>query len=267
MFNQLVKDAVGKHEEERRGQVAREGRMEGAMAGHARATGSEYTNSGTYSNGTHGPVIDDDANLLFIIIDIVWTGCLGVGNRYTGEHSVKEGSTTPAFFADNFGKGSWRELLGVSEDQTAEEVRGMASGWVKGAIWQADLAVCGEEGRKGGGGGGTVLSKWQQQALAELVAGECLGKVGRKNITLELFCGMGKTAIILFMATVMKHQLVVREGEGMQHPLVVVVYNVDLALDLAKECRKRGFDPFVVGGDVNKKAAIGEANARLMRTG
>ncbi|GMI33654.1 hypothetical protein TrRE_jg7498, partial [Triparma retinervis] len=88
MFNQLVKDAVGQHEEERRGQVAREGRMEGAMAGHARATGSEYTNSGTYSNGTHGSVIDDDANLLFIIIDIVWTGCLGVGNRYTGEHSV-----------------------------------------------------------------------------------------------------------------------------------------------------------------------------------
>ncbi|GMI45525.1 hypothetical protein TrCOL_g12936, partial [Triparma columacea] len=179
MMNQFMKDAAGEYEEERRGEIGRLGRLEGAGAGHAPRTGGEYTDSGFYSNDTHGPVTDDDANLLYVHVARVWKDKLKIGVRYTGEHSVEDGSTSPAKFANNFGKGSWWELVRVTEEQKVEDfavevVREMARVWVKGALWQAELAVFGEEGARGGGGSETVLSIWQQQALAELVAGECL---------------------------------------------------------------------------------------------
>ena len=155
MMNQLMKDAAGEYEEERRGEIARLGRQEGAMAGHAPRTGGEYTDSGFYSNDTHGPVTDDDANLLYARVARVWKDKLKIGVRYTGQHSVEDGSTSPAKFANNFGKGSWWELVRVTEEQKVEDfavevVREMARVWVKGALWQAELAVFGEEGARGG---------------------------------------------------------------------------------------------------------------------
>ena len=161
------------------------------------------------------------------------------------------------------GRGSQRETA-VQKQQRA---RRCVTEWVDTAFWQSRLACLGKEGR--GEVEVMLFSVYQKEAIVELLLQQVNGGKGGKHLFLELFCGMGKTAVALLHAIMGRFQLEVGGDRTMRHPTVILFPNRNLLEDKFLEFKERDLNVFKIMGGQHRGAVetIKEANRVLLMEG